>query len=77
MLSKNKYKLFILPDINKHKYKYSLILSLNEILIYFDKSICNYMIRPGLFEFLKEHHTKLNVEANTTDSILFRIKEIF
>ena len=28
-----------------------------------------------LFEFLKEHHTKLNVEANTTDSILFRIKQ--
>ncbi len=54
VLSKNKYKLFILPDINRHKYKYSLILSLNEILIYFDKSICNYMIRPGLFEFLKE-----------------------
>jgi len=51
---KNKYKIFILPDINKQKYKYSLILSLNEILIYFDKSICSYMIRPGLFEFLKE-----------------------
>ena len=51
---KNKYKIFILPDINKQKYKYSLILSLNEILIYFDKNICSYMIRPGLFEFLKE-----------------------
>ena len=28
-----------------------------------------------LFEYLKEHNTKLNIEPNTTDSILFRIKQ--
>ena len=28
-----------------------------------------------LFEYLKEHNTKLNIEPSTTDSILFRIKQ--
>jgi TFIIF-interacting CTD phosphatase-like protein len=66
-LSKNKYKLFILPDIDKNKYKYTLILSLNEILIYFDKSICNYMIRPGLFDFLKEMKESYELILYTTN----------
>ena len=66
-LSKNKYKLFILPDIDKNKYKFTLILSLNEILIYFDKSICNYIIRPGLFDFLKEMKESYELILYTTN----------
>ena len=53
-LLNNKFKIFILPDINKNKYKYSLILPLNEILIYFNKNNSSYMIRPGLSQFLNE-----------------------
>ena len=53
-LLKNVFKIKILPDINKSKYKYTLILPFNEMLIFQYKNTINYMIRPGLFEFLKE-----------------------
>ena len=53
-LMKSVFKIKILPDINKSKYKYTLILPFNEMLIYQYKNSTNYMIRPGLFEFLKE-----------------------
>ena len=32
-------------------------------------------ILKKLFEYLKEHNTKLNIESNITDSILFKIKQ--
>ena len=53
-LLKKQFKILILPDINKNRYKYSLIFPLNDILIYFNKNNSSYMIRPGLFEFLSE-----------------------
>ena len=53
-LMKSVFKIKILPDINKNKYKYTLILPFNEMLIFQYKNTTNYMIRPGLFEFLKE-----------------------
>ena len=51
---KNMNKISILPDINKKKYKYTLILPFNEVLVHLDKILNNYMIRPGLFEFINE-----------------------
>ena len=66
-LIKNKYKYFILPDINKKKYKYSLIMPLNEVLIYFNKDTKGYIIRPGLFEFLNEMKELYELILFTTD----------
>ena len=53
-MSLNKNKIYILPDINKSKYKYSLMIPLNEVLIYFNASDNSYILRPGIFDFLKE-----------------------
>ena len=50
----NKNKIYILPDLDKSKYKYSLILPLNEVLIYFNPNNNSYMPRPYLFEFLNK-----------------------
>ena len=66
-LFKNKQKFFILPDINKNKYKYSLIMPLNEVLIYFNKNNNGYIIRPGLFEFLNEMKELFELILFTTD----------
>ena len=53
-ISLKKNKIYILPDLNKTKYKYSLILTLNEVLIFFNKNNNSYIQRPGLYEFLNE-----------------------
>ena len=50
----NKNKIYILPDLNKSKYKYSLLLPLNEVLIYFNPNNNSYIPRPYLFEFLND-----------------------
>ena len=50
----NKNKIYILPDINKNKYKYSLMIPLNEVLIYFNENNNSYMLRPGIFDFLNK-----------------------
>ena len=50
----NKNRIYILPDLNKIKYKYSLILTLNEVLIFFNKNNNSYIQRPGLYDFLNE-----------------------
>ena len=53
-MSLNKNKIYILPDINKNKYKYSLMMPLNEVLIYSNINNNSYILRPGIFDFLNE-----------------------
>ena len=55
--SKNKEKQFILPKIDITKYKYTLVLDLDETLVHCNKeNDCAYtlILRPGLIEFLQK-----------------------
>jgi len=68
-LLKSVFKLKILPDINKTKYKYTLILPFNEMLIFQYKNTTNYMIRPGLFDFLKEIKEIFELIVYSSDNV--------
>jgi len=68
-LLKSVFKIKILPDINKTKYKYTLILPFNEMLIFQYKNTTNYMIRPGLFDFLKEIKEIFELIVYSSDNV--------
>ena len=68
---KNINKINILPDINKKRYKYTLILPFNEMLIHLDKIVNNYMIRPGLYDFLNEIKEIYELIIFTNDNSIY------
>ena len=68
-LLKSVFKIKILPDINKTKYKYTLIFPFNEMLIFQYKNTTNYMIRPGLFDFLKEIKEIFELIVYSSDNV--------
>ena len=50
----NDNNMLILPKLDKKKYKFTLVLELNETLVYMNKNSNNVVFRQGMFNFLNE-----------------------